>query len=204
MDNNCDLFTLSYVVVFTYFKKLLMENKYSITAKNIFHAINETMIYVVISVLAIIALYAYIFKEDPGVFFFLTFLILAANTLIFILPVLILYQNYQNYNRNTILVVKHNVIIIDKEILSLKEIKKFNIHATHQHFSRNNGVTSLPYNDYFYYIEIVLNNGKKRYATSLLGYNLDKELQKKYPSIPVKNVITSYPLIKDSGRDGEN
>ena len=201
MDNNCNPFILPHVVVFTYFKTLLMENKYSITAKNIFYAIDEMMIYVVLSVLAIIALYAYIFKEDPSVFFFITFLILAANTLIFILPVLILYQNYKKHNRNTILILKQNEMIINKETLSLKEIKMFNIHATYQHFSGNNGVTSLPYNDYFYYIEIVLNNEKKIYATSLLGYNLDKELQKKYPSILVKNVITSYPLIKGSGRD---
>ena len=173
-----------------------MQKTYSITVKNIFHAINEMIIYCVISIIAIVALYMYIFEDDSETFFLISFLVLVANIGIIILPVLILYLNYEKYNKKTILVLEKEKILVNNTGVLLNEIEKIKIYATHQHFSGNNGATLLPYNDYFYYIEVVLYSGKKLYFTSLLGYGLDKEVQKRYPNIPTENVIKSYPLIK--------
>lgn len=173
-----------------------MQKTYSITVKNIFHAINEVIIYCVIFIIAIVALYIYLYEDDPEAFFLVSFLVLVSNIGIIILPVFILYLNYKKYSKKTILVLEKEKFLVNNTDILLKEIKKIKIYATHQHFSGNNGATSLPYNDYFYYIEVALYSGEKLYLTSLLGYNLDKDIQEMYPHIHIESIIKSYPIIR--------
>lgn len=92
-------------------------------------------------------------------------------------------------------ILEKDKLIYNKENIYLKDIEKFKIFATYQHFSGINGSTSLPYNDYFYYIELIKKNGDKKILTSLLGYDLDKDLQKKYPNIVYENIIKGFPKI---------
>jgi len=168
---------------------------YSITTKNIFYVLKEMLLLAGISLIALIALYLYICEEDPELFLFITLLLFITNVAVNILPVLLLYFNYEKVNDGvTLTLEKERILVNDKSIL-LDEIKNIKIYATHQHFSGNNGVTSLPYNDYFYYMVVVTNKEEKIHLTSLLGYNLDKDIKKIYPNIRIENVIKSYPII---------
>lgn len=155
---------------------------------------NEVIIYGVISVIFISFLFNYLYEDDFETFFFLTVLILVVYFGAAVLPVVMLYTNYIKFNKKTILVLEKDKILVNQKSIYLNEIKKIKIYATHQHFSGHNGVTSLPYNDYFYYIEVITDDAKN-ILTSLLSYDLDKDLLKEYPSIPIQNVVRAFPII---------
>lgn len=93
------------------------------------------------------------------------------------------------------LALKENQILINENIISLEDITKMKIFATHQHFNKYVGATSLPYNDYFYFIELHTKKNEVKYLTSLLSYDLDIDLKNRYPDVPVINVVKAFPLI---------
>ena len=171
---------------------------YSITTKNTIYVLKEMILLSGILLVALIALYFYIYEEAPELFLFITLLLLIANVGINILPVLILYFNYEKVNDGVILNLAKDRFLVNGKSILLDEIKSIKTYATHQHFSGQNGAASLTYNDYFYYMEVITNNEEKIHLTSLLGYNLDKDIQKMYPDIRVENVVKSYPIISRS------
>ncbi len=152
----------------------------------IYFVINSTLLYIVNINL----------EDDKETIFFIGYLLLSFYLLIFLLPVLILFFDYTQKTKNiTLTLNKENIIINDKVIL-ITEIKTVKIFATHQHFNlKYGGVTTLPYNDSFYYMQ--LETAKDNYyLTSLLSYNLDKIFLEKYPEVIYLQVIKSFPLIK--------
>jgi len=115
----------------------------------------------------------------------------------FFLPVYILHANYLK-NSHNILKVEENWADINGSITPGNDIEKVKIFATYQHFDGLVGVTALPYNDYYYYVELHLKEGKIIRMTSLLDYKLDKILQKHFKDVVFIEVVTPFPMIPNS------
>lgn len=169
---------------------------FSIKTNNIIYLMQDVIIYTVIIIAFECFLYYYLSGSDKELFFFLSFLILLVYLGAILLPALILYSNYRKYNKNTVLTIEKENIKINGINIEISAIKEIVITATYQHFSEHKGATSLPYNDYFYYIDICLKENENFYLTSLLGYELDKELKKQFPILHFRNQIKSFPKIK--------
>lgn len=169
--------------------------KYIITNKNIVYLFKDLIIYSVIIFCWILFLYYYI-GDDWNFFIYLILFTIAPYLCIMLIPVLYIYENYEYYNKKLILKLNEDNIQYNDDIIFLSDIKKIIIYATYQYFNgKEGGVTSLPYNPYFYHIEITTRN-KKYYLTSLLGFSIAEDLQEFYPHLEYEKIIKSYPLIK--------
>ena len=110
------------------------------------------------------------------------------------MPVFILQENYLKYNKKTEVVLLENHIIINKEEVEIESIKEVNIYATYQYFNVGSGPSTLIFNEYFYYLEVVTNKSKY-ILTSLLDNNLDEKFIYHYPNLTY-NKIKRFPLVK--------
>jgi len=135
-------------------------------------------------------------SSDLEVFILLTALIALSYCLSFLMPVFILQNNYLKYNKNTELILLEDRIIINKKEIEIESIKEVNIYATHQYFNGGAGSSTLTYNEYFYYIEIIVNDKNKYILTSLLGIELENEIKNDYPELTFNKNIKWYPLVK--------
>lgn len=133
-------------------------------------------------------------QEDLESFILLSALIVICYCMFFLIPVFILQENYQKYNKRTELILLEDHIIINKEVIKIESIKEVNIYATYQHFSGYTGAATLTYNEYFYYLEIITNN-TRHILTSLLGSDIDKKFNEYYPNLTF-NKIKRFPLVK--------
>ena len=88
-------------------------------------------------------------------------------------------------------------MIINDKTIYINDIKNITINGTYQHFKGlgSGGVSTLPYNDSFFFLQIYVDN-QVYYISSLLSYDLDIILMKKYPNINYDKKINSFPLIK--------
>lgn len=168
---------------------------FSTKTNNFIYLMQDVIIYTAIIIAFECFLYYYLSGGDEESFAFLSFLILLVYLGTTLIPALILYFNYRKYNKNTILIIAKDNIKIDEIIIEISTIEEIIITATYQHFDEYKGATSLPYNDYFYYINVCLKENKNFYLTSLLGYELDKELKKQFPNLSFRNQIKSFPKI---------
>ena len=112
------------------------------------------------------------------------------------MPVFILQENYLNYNRKTEVILLEDRIIINAEVIEIKSIEKVNIYAAYQRFSGYFGSSTLTYNEYFYYIEIVVSDKSKYILTSLLGTELDKKIKNMYPKLTFTEKVKWFPIVK--------
>lgn len=115
----------------------------------------------------------------------------------FFLPVYVLHANYLK-NKYNLLKIEENRAEINGCIATGNDIEKVKIFATYQHFDGLVGGTALPYNDYYYYVELHLKEGKIIRLTSLLDYKLDKILQKHFKDVAFIDVVTPFPLIPNN------
>lgn len=168
--------------------------EYRITNKNIMYLFKEVIMYAIILVLWLGFLYYYI-EFDINLFVYLSLITLVVYLVMMLLPVVYLYENYDKYNNQSFtLRLEERRIVYDGKPILLSEIKKVRIIATYQYFNgRSGGVTSLPYNPYFYYIEIITEE-KKYILTSLLGFSLGDDIKEMYPSL-VYEEIRAFPRI---------
>lgn len=125
-----------------------MKKKYSATIKNLKEMLQEVMIYTTIVIILQGIFYFYL-SDDLSTFIILSLLIFIVYLLTVVFPIIVLYQNYINYNKNSFLVLEKNRLIINENNVYIEDIVKIKIYATHQHFNNHVGATSLPYNDYF-------------------------------------------------------
>ena len=110
--------------------------------------------------------------------------------LIFLLPVIILHINYLNNNKYQNVIVEKNKLILNNILYN--EIEQINIFATHQHFNDSVGVSALPYNDYYYYLEICLKGGEKIILSSLFDYKIDEIFKKNFESVKIIENPSSF------------
>ncbi len=155
----------------------------------------DVIIYSIIVIALECVLYYYIFDEDQNLFLFLTSLIIPIYLGTVLMPALILYCNYMKHNKKTRVTLEDKILIINGDRIRLDSISEIIITATYQHFSGHKGATSLPYNDYFYYVKFSTIEGKDFYLTSVLGYDLDKELKEHYPELAFRYHTRSFPAI---------
>lgn len=141
------------------------------------------------------------------IFFFLKvefglFKIIFLSTFVFyfiglFLPVYVLHINYLKTKCKS-LIIEKNKAIFNGYTITETDIEKIKIYASYQHFDGLVGVSALPYNDYYYYVELHLNNGKTIELTSLLEYNLDTILKENFKDVIFIEVVTSFPMIKNN------
>lgn len=118
--------------------------------------------------------------------------------LFFFLPVIILHNNYEKYNKNKELVFMENKLIFDSKEIKIDEITKAKIVGTNQSINKYSYAKSA-YEAAYFYIEINHKNGEKIYLTNLLSKNLKEIFEQNYPNIKLEKDITIYPLIKNYG-----
>ena len=165
-----------------------------ITAKNVIYLFQEVILYSIFFLIADYLLYIYLLDEIR-LFALLFLLILFIYLGTILLPVLFLYFNYLKFDKNKTIILKKDLILINELSIPVDSIERIIITATYQHFDENAGVTTLPYNDYFYYVQIYIKNKEVFLITSLLDYNIDKELKNQYSQLTFINRIKSYPLV---------
>ncbi len=123
-------------------------------------------------------------KTDFDVFKILFFSTICFYFLVILLPVVILHINYLNNNSFKDISVYKNKLVIGNKEYHAENIQSITLYATHQHFNNSVGAFSFAYNDYYYYVEITLqNSSEKIILTSLLGYKLDKILRENFESV---------------------
>jgi len=156
----------------------------------------ELLIYGLIMFIFIIITYLSIdIDEDIELLILVSSIIIICYSVLFLFPVFILQANYSKYNKKTELVLLKDYIIINNETIQLDSIVEVNIYATHQYFSGHVGASTLTFNEYFYYLEIIVLKNKKYILTSLLGNDIDKSFYKYYPDL-VYNKVKRFPLVK--------
>lgn len=174
------------------------KKKFYFKFRNVLYLMQDVIIYTIIIMAFEGFLYYYLIPDDEELFLFLSGLILSCHAIVTIIPVLLLHFNYKKYNEKTTLEIDANNLIIDGKYIIVDSIQKIVINATYQHFSGHVGVTSLAYNDYYYYIIIYLKDNENIYLTSLLGYEIDRELIKALPNAHFVNNIITFPRISNS------
>src|SRR5690606_15290158 len=112
----------------------------------------------------------------------------------FVLPVMVLHINYLN-NTYKLVRVEHNKIITNYTIYRESDIDKIRIYATAQHFSDSVGASALPYNDYYYYLEIELKDGEKIKLSSLIDYKIDKIIKENFKSIETIEQSSTFVML---------
>lgn len=116
--------------------------------------------------------------------------------LIIFLPVILLHVNYLSKNNYKEIFIDKNKLILDDNIYCSKDIDIINIFATNQHFNSSVGAYSFAFNDFYYYIEIQLNNKEKIILSSLINYKIDEILMANFPQIKiVKKTSTFFSLF---------
>lgn len=118
--------------------------------------------------------------------------------LAFFLPVVILHFNYLSHSKYENIAIEENKLRINKDLFINSDIDQINIFATNQHFNDSVGVSALPYNDYYYYIEICLKTGDRIILTSLLDYKMDLIIKENFKSINIveKNSTFTSLLVR--------
>lgn len=169
--------------------------RYSITNKNVVYLFQDIIWYSAIFIFIIVLLY-YNLGDDMELFMLVLLLFILYFLCFNFLPVIYLYEQYSFYNKGKELILYEDKIDYNGEIILLSDIEKVKIIGTYQYFNGKKGeITSLPYNPYFYYVEISAND--KRYIlTSLLGFSLAEDLKEIYTNLDYENVIKWYPKIE--------
>lgn len=175
-----------------------MKNEFKNSIKNIPEVIKLIIIYSIINLGILYYIYSYL-KNDFETFIFIGSLILLFYFGTIILPVIILFNNYNSKTKNISLELNEEYLRINNNSILVKDIKKIVINGTNQHFKGlgSGGISTLPYNDSFYFLEVFVGD-KIYYLTSLLSYDIDLILINKYPSINFIKKINSFPIISDT------
>lgn len=115
--------------------------------------------------------------------------------IIFLLPVIILHINYLNNSKYKSVAINENKLTIDENVFIDSDIDRIIIFATNQHFNNSVGVSALPYNDHYYYIEICLKTGDKINLTSLLDYKIDMIVKENFKSVNIVEKNSTLVLL---------
>jgi len=190
-------FVTKFLILELVIKKILiyiyMKNQFKNSIFNLPEVIKLLIIYLLINIGIICYAYPYL-EDDVQTFYICSLFLLSFFILAFIGPVLVLYNNYENKTSNITLILEEVSIVLNDKIILVKDIDNITVYGTHQHFNYG-GVSTLPYNDSFYYM-VIETNKEKYYLTSLLSYNLDSILKEKYSNLKFNQQIKSFPLIK--------
>ncbi|WP_370901305.1 hypothetical protein [Chryseobacterium gossypii] len=163
-----------------------------VSIKSQLHALRELLI---ISMVYLGGMYFLYIKTEFDLFKILFLSTFIFYFLVLFLPVIILHINYLNNNVYKNIVIEQNKLIIDNLVYKEDNIDKINIYATRQHFSDSVGVSALPYNDYYYYLEVCLKDGRQINLSSLLDYKIDKIFKENFKSINIIEKPSPFALL---------
>lgn len=161
--------------------------RFKITLKNQLIAIQELIIMSGLYFGLFVILYVSIDWDFFKILFYpltLTFVI------IYLLPILILHINYLNYSVKDVYIGEDEIIVED-EVIKRKDVQKIIVYATMQYYTGYGG-TSLAYNEHYFWIEMILNNGRKIYFTSLLDKKMDKIIELCFPTFGIQKKTVSF------------
>ncbi|MEN2436854.1 hypothetical protein AAH994_15680 [Weeksellaceae bacterium A-14] len=162
-----------------------------ISLKSQLYALRELII---ISIIYFGLIYFLYLKAEFDLFKILFLSTLVFYFIVFLLPVIILHMNYLN-NTYRHIKIEQNQLTINNITYARSEIDKIKIYATSQHFSDSVGVSALPYNDYYYYVEIRLKSGKKINLSSLIDYKIDKIIRDNFKTIELINQPSPFIML---------
>ena len=163
-----------------------------ISIKSQLHALRELLI---ISVVYLGGMYFLYIKTEFDLFKILFLSTFIFYFLVLFLPVIILHVNYLNNNKHKIIIIEQNKLTIDDVIYSGENIDKVNIYASRQHFNDSVGASALPYNDYYYYLEVCLKDGKQINLSSLLDYKIDEIFKENFKFVNIIKKSSTFALL---------
>ena len=144
---------------------------------------------IITSIVYFILIYFLYIHAEFDLFKILFLSTLAFYLIVFLLPVFVLHINYLSNAYRSIKVEENKITPNENTIYRKNDIEKIRIYASSQHFSGNVGVTALPFNDYYYYVEIELKNGEKINLSSLLDYKIDRIIKENFKD----NIVIEQP-----------
>lgn len=162
-----------------------------ISLKSQLYALRDLIITSIVYFMLIYFLYINTEFDLFKILFLSTF---AYYLLLFLLPVTVLHINYLR-NTSKDIRVEENKLTIKENIIYRSDIEKIRIYASSQHFSGNVGVTALPFNDYYFYLEIKLKNGEKINLSSLLDYKIDKIIKENFKNNSIVEQASPFLML---------
>lgn len=166
---------------------------YSKSTKNICVAFQDLLNYAALYILFLLILVFYLRNNEIE---FLRFIILIISSFFFaihVLPVLIIYLNYDQYNSGLVVKLTKEGFKANSEFIAKENVKEITIIGTHQHFHK--GRSFIGYEEGFFHMEIMLVDNRKYFLTSLLGPEIDLDFIQEFSEINFKKQIKAFPRI---------
>ena len=166
---------------------------FSKSTKNTCAAFQDLLNYAALYIFSLLILVFYLRNEEIE---FLRFIILIISLFFFVihvLPVLIIYLNYDQHNSGLIVILTKEGFKANSEFIAKENIKEITIIGTHQHFHK--GRSFIGYEEGFFYMEIMLVDNRKYFLTSLLGPEIDLDFIQEFSEINIKKQIKAFPRI---------
>lgn len=168
--------------------------KYLISKKNKLKALSELLIYSIILILIISYLTSELYIDDKNTLYFISALLIGFYFTVIFFPIISLYNNYLKYNKETVLIINKEFIVINKRKIDISEIKKVNIYANATYLKGQG--SKFPHQEVFYYMKIQLQDDSKFIITSLLGHNIYNVFRKEYPNLKFIENKQFIPFVK--------
>ena len=162
-----------------------------ISFKSQFYALREIIIISIVYFGLLCLLYL---KAEFGLFKVLFFATFIFYLIVLLLPVIVLHVNYLNSEFRCIR-VEQNKLTINNYVYTDNDIEKIKIYATSQHFKNYVGAYALPYNDYYYYIELNLKNGEEINLPSLFDYKIDEIFKQNFSTVEMVEKPSSFMML---------
>lgn len=164
--------------------------RFKITLKNQLIAMQELIIMSGLYFGLFVILYM---STDWGFFKILFYPLTFTFVIIYLLPVLILHINYLKYFIKDVY-IDEDEIIVENKVIKKKDVQKIIVYATMQYYTGYGG-TSLAYNEHYFWIEMILNNGRKIYFTSLLDKKKDKVIESCFIAFEIQKKTVGFSSL---------
>lgn len=139
-----------------------------------------------------LAIFILIYLEESLIFF----IVIGFYFLFYFIPTINLHHNYEHFNKNKVLIMdKEKIVLGDTEIL-INEIKVAKVFGTYQSINKIISSQTLPFQDKYFYIEVENVKGDKIYLTNLLSTDLIEIFKTMYPTLNIEERRIAYPSIK--------
>lgn len=152
--------------------------------KGLFHSL--------IMLIAAIAFFYFLFEESIYV---PLFVLVVMFFLFYILPVIVLYNNYLKYAKNIEVILQQNTMAINGKTYTSEDIELIEIYTTMQHAKKRASMHTFSHNEYFYYIAVDVKDGHTIVLNSLMGQNIDEEIKNAFPDVEIKHTFSLFSRL---------
>jgi hypothetical protein len=164
--------------------------EYSISINNQLFNLRE-LSFVTLGFILFIIFVIYLFGLDNPKIYLIIIALVVAYLVLALIPVVLIHNNYLNKTEKKVF-IKPDIITINGNLINSNQIQEIKIFATSQRLNKGGGAYSLPYNDYYYYIQIISQDGNIHYLSSLLDYNIDKIVKNNFKDNKITTIPSSF------------